>query len=80
MRHRVFSFALLTLILFVFISIQAQTPNAALDRFKDGLKKSDRQDFDGAIEEFTRAIALSSRLSVQKDEARASVNSSCAKP
>src|SRR5690349_14890481 len=75
MRHRVFSFALLTLILGGFISIQAQTPNAALDRYKDGLKKSDRQDFDGAIEDFSRAIVLSSRLSVRKEAARSSVNS-----
>src|SRR6185369_6627681 len=62
MRHRVFSFALLALILCAFISTQAQTPEAAVNYFKDGLKKTDQGDLDGAIEAFSRAIALSSRL------------------
>ena len=66
MRHRVFSFALLTLISFAFISSHAQTPDAAVENFKEGLKKSDRGDYDGAIEAFSRAIALSSRLDTRK--------------
>ncbi|HEY3582667.1 MAG TPA: tetratricopeptide repeat protein, partial [Pyrinomonadaceae bacterium] len=66
MRHRVFSFALLTLILCVFISTQAQTPEAAVNAFNEGLKKTERGDLDGAIEAFTRAIALSSRLDNRK--------------
>ena len=62
MRHRVFSFVLLVLIACACIATQAQTPEAAVNYFKDGLKKSDQGDYDGAIEAFSRAIALSSRL------------------
>src|ERR1044072_5374518 len=70
MRHRVFSFASLTLILCVFISTQAQTPEAAVNAFNEGLKKTERGELAGAIEAFTRAIALSSRLDNRKQSAR----------
>ena len=70
MRHRVFSSALFTLILCVFISTQAQTPEAAVKAFNEGLKKTERGDLDGAIEAFSRAIALSSRLGNRKQSSR----------
>src|SRR5689334_493366 len=76
MRHRVFSSFLLALIVCVCISSQAQTPEAALNYFKDGLKKSDQGDYDGAIEAFSRAIAISSRLDKGKhSSSRNSVSS-----
>src|SRR5689334_17243020 len=75
MRHRVFSFALLTLILCALIPVHAQTPEAAIEYFKEGVKKTDRGDYDGAIEDFNRAIALSSKLDSRKQAARNQANS-----
>src|SRR5689334_1241889 len=75
MRHRVFSSVVLALIISAFISAHAQTPQAALDYFKEGVKKTDRGDYDGAIEDFSRAIALSSRLDKRKQSSRNQVSS-----
>src|SRR6267142_1981721 len=44
------------------ISIQAQSPRSAIDRYEDGTRKFKKGDLDGAIEDFTRAIRISSRL------------------
>jgi len=43
-------------------SISAQTPNRAINHYRDGARKVDNGDLDGAIEEYSRAIAISSRL------------------
>src|SRR5947207_12524983 len=66
MRRHAFLFLLFALTLSGFISAQAQTPAAAINHFKDAIKKSSQGDLDGAIEDYSRAIALSSRLSTDK--------------
>ena len=76
MRRHVFSFAVLAFVLFSFVSTQAQTPDAAVNHFKNGLKLTERGEIDRAIEEYSEAIALSSRLDRRKKEApRVSISS-----
>src|SRR5687768_4004219 len=78
MRRHVFSFAVLALFISTFVAThptQAQTPEAAINHFKNALKKTARGDLDGAIEDYTRAIALSSRFETRKNNARNSGNS-----
>ncbi|HEU4712020.1 MAG TPA: tetratricopeptide repeat protein [Pyrinomonadaceae bacterium] len=62
MRRYALYLGVLALILSSSVSAQPQTPEAAVNHFKNALKKTGNSDFDGAIEEYTRAIVLSSRL------------------
>src|SRR6185436_20753747 len=54
-------------------STAAQTPNSAIDRYRDGARKVGKGDLDGAIEEYSRAIAISSRFG-NSDTASAEAN------
>src|SRR6185295_11334765 len=61
------------IILFALVSLlpvnafsQTQTPEAALNLFKNAVKKSGSGDLDGAIEDYTRAITLSSSFAPRK--------------
>src|SRR5690349_10417661 len=62
MRRYALYLGVVALILSSSISAQPQTPEAAVNHFKNALKKTGNGDLDGAIEEYTRAIVLSSRL------------------
>src|SRR6185369_11927507 len=80
MRRHVFSFAALAFVISTLVSpnaqAQTQTPEAAIDHFKTALKLSDRGEIDRAIEEYSKAIAISSRLdNPKKLVARNPVNS-----
>src|SRR6185369_14616980 len=66
MRRYAIPFALLSLLLPITVFSQSRTPEAALNHFNDALKKSGSGDFDGAIEEYTRAIRLSSHFNASK--------------
>ncbi|HYV12766.1 MAG TPA: tetratricopeptide repeat protein, partial [Pyrinomonadaceae bacterium] len=66
MRRYAIPFALLSLLLPITVFAQSRTPEAALNHFNDALKKSGNGDFDGAIEEYTRAIRLSSHFNTSK--------------
>src|SRR5690349_7561440 len=74
MRRHVLSFIVLALTLSTLISAQAQTPAADIDHFKNGIKKTSQGDLDGAIEDYSRAIALSSHLNSSR-KGRASASS-----
>ena len=67
MRRYAILFALVSLLLPITVFSQARTPDAALNHFKDALKKGGNGDFDGAIEDYTRAIRLSSHFDTSKD-------------
>lgn len=62
MRRCALLFAFVSLCLPVTVLSQARTPDAAIYHFNNANKKIDNGDFDGAIEELTRAIRLSSHL------------------
>src|SRR6478736_5138635 len=49
-------------------SATAQTPNGAVSHYRDGTRKIGKGDLDGAIEEYSRAIAISSRLNSSDSE------------
>ena len=49
-------------------SINAQTPSGAVSHYRDGARKVGKGDLDGAIEEYSRAIAISSRLNSSDSE------------
>ncbi len=55
-------FSFVIFLLCGYLLVQAQTPASAIDHYDHGVKKFQRGDFDGAIEEFTKAISLSSHL------------------
>src|SRR5215218_4557493 len=59
-------FALVSLLLPVTVFSQARTPEAAVNHFKNALKKNGNGDLDGAIEDYTRAIRLSSHFNTPK--------------
>ena len=67
MRYFIILFVLIGLILANAVAAQAQTPGSAVNNFQEGLKKTERGDLDGAIEDFTRAIEISSRLDRAKN-------------
>ena len=67
MRRYAIFFALVSLLLPVTAFSQARTPDAAVNHFKNGSKKIGSGDLDGAIEEYTRAIRLSSHISAGKN-------------
>ena len=63
MRIRPFHFCTVTLLTLLFLfSASAQTPNSAVGHYRDGASKVGKGDLDGAIEDYSRAIAISSRL------------------
>ena len=66
MRRYAIPFALLSLLLPITVFSQARTPEAALNHFNNALKKGGNGDFDGAIEDYTRAIRLSSQFNTSK--------------
>jgi tetratricopeptide (TPR) repeat protein len=70
MRRTVFLFFVLALIISSFNSIHAQTPDAAINLFKNALKKTEKGDLDGAMEDYSRAIVLSSQLRTREPQAR----------
>src|SRR5260370_3356507 len=54
---------LLSLVIFPlcgYVLVQAQTPSLAIDHYEHGAKRFQTGDLDGAIEEFTTAISISS--------------------
>ena len=66
MRRYAMLFAVVSLFLPATVFSQTPTPEAALSHFKNALKKSGKGDLDGAIEDYTRAITLSSRFDTRK--------------
>src|SRR5215204_3471275 len=67
MRRFVIPFALLCLLLPITVFSQPRTPEAALNHFKNALKKSGNGDLEGAIEDYSRAIRLSSHFNTSKN-------------
>ena len=70
MRFRALLFAVVSLSLPVTVFSQTGTPEAAINHFKDAVKKIDGGDLDGAIEDYTRAITLSSHLGSRNSNSR----------
>src|SRR6476619_2370278 len=70
MRDRLVSAVLLGLMVFGVVSAQAQTPAGVLQFFTDDVKQTDRGDLNGAIEAFSRASAISSRLDNRNQSSR----------
>lgn len=62
MRYRRTVLALLILILFTSVAVQGQTPASATNYYQHGSNEFERGDLDGALEDYTRAIEISSRL------------------
>ena len=67
MRRYAILFALVSLLLPATAFAQGRTPEAALNHFKNALKKTGNGDFDGAIEDYTRAITLSSTFTLREE-------------
>jgi tetratricopeptide (TPR) repeat protein len=61
MRYR-YIFSVGLLLSLSYVCLQAQTRQSAIDRYHDGGQKLEAGDWNGAIEDFTRAIEISSRL------------------
>src|ERR1043165_4480684 len=66
MRRYAILFALVSLLLPITVFSQARTPEAAVNLFKNAMKKGGSGDLDGAIEDYTRAIRLSSHFDTSK--------------
>src|SRR6185295_13084879 len=66
MRCYAILFALVSLLLPINALSQTRTPEAAVNHFKNAVKKSGSGDLDGAIEDYTRAITLSSSFAPRK--------------
>src|SRR5215470_5581079 len=47
---------------FACICASAQTPDSAINHYRDGIKKVGKGDLDGALEDYSRAIVISSKL------------------
>jgi len=62
MRRYAIPFAVVFLLLPITVFSQSRTPEAAVNLFKNALKKGGSGDLDGAIEDYKRAIRLSSHL------------------
>jgi tetratricopeptide (TPR) repeat protein len=62
MRRFAILLGLVSLLLPVNAYAQPKTPEAAVNLFNNALRKTGNGDLDGAIEDYTRAITLSSRL------------------
>ena len=67
MRRCAILFAVVSLWLPVTAFSQMRTPEAAVNHFENALKKTNNGDLDGAIEDYTRAIRLSSHLSPSRN-------------
>lgn len=72
MRRSLFSFFVLALIVSSFSFVPAQTPDAAINLFKNAVKKTEKGELDAAIEDYSRAIVLSSQLQTRQPAARIS--------
>src|ERR1044072_8090933 len=70
MRRYAILFALVSLLLPATVFSQTRTPEAAVNHYKTALKKSGTGDLDGAIEDYTRAIRLSSHFNTSKSSDR----------
>ena len=70
MRRYAILLALVSLLLPATVFSQTNTPEAAVSHFKSALKKSGNGDLDGAIEDYTRAIRLSSHFNTSKTSDR----------
>ena len=55
-------FSFVIFLLCGYMLVQAQTPSSAIDHYEHGVKRFQKGDLDGAIEEFTKAISISSHL------------------
>src|ERR1700716_1006575 len=55
-------FSLVSFLLCGCLLVQAQTRSSAIDHYEHGSKRFQKGDLDGAIEDFTKAISISSRL------------------
>ena len=75
MRRYAILFALVSLFIPVTAFAQSQAPEAAINLFKNAVRKSGNGDLDGAIEDYTRAINLSSSLDTRKRAGNARGNS-----
>ncbi|HEU0252871.1 MAG TPA: hypothetical protein VFR12_07530, partial [Pyrinomonadaceae bacterium] len=75
MRRYALFIAVVSLTLSLNVSSAAQTSEAAVNNFKNALKKAGNGDLDGAIEDYTRAIRLGSRVDSGKSKSNASGNS-----
>src|ERR1041384_6891778 len=62
MRRCAILFAIVSLLLPVTAFSQTRTPEAALNHFQNAEKKIKKGDLDGAIEDYTRTIRLTSHL------------------
>src|ERR1700730_6085826 len=65
MRYRRIGLTLFIL-LFVNVLVQAQTPASAQNYYNNGIKQFEKGNLDGALEDYTRAIEISSRLAPTK--------------
>src|SRR6476469_3028605 len=54
------------------LSVLAQTPRNAVNHSRDGARKVGNGDLDGAIDEYSRAITISSRLNSNSESDEAS--------
>src|SRR5215216_1675872 len=75
MRRCALLFAVVSLWLPVTAFSQTRTPEAALNHFQNAVKKNNNGDLDGAIEDYTRAIRLSSHLDLRKSSQNNLANS-----
>src|SRR5260370_5005615 len=57
-----FLFSLVIFLLCGYLLVQAQTPSSAIDHYEHGVKRLQNGDLDRAIEDFTKAISISSHL------------------
>src|SRR6266851_9100260 len=62
MRYRRMVLRILILILFTSVAGHGQTPASATNYYQHGINNFERGDLDGALEDYTRAIEISSRL------------------
>src|ERR1700730_2084967 len=66
MRYRRIALTLFILLLCINVIVQAQTPDSAKKYYDHGARQFEKGDLDGAIEDYTRAIEISSRLNPTK--------------
>jgi tetratricopeptide (TPR) repeat protein len=74
MRNRQIGLTLFILFLSSQVSVEAQTPDAAKNHYQDGIRNFASGNLDAAIEDYTRAIEISSRLAPTKSDRTRSRN------